>query len=629
MNHRNELSEYLQQFCYDDVFNAIKKHSVVYKDTLDFAKEKVISYFDLSDVYFKYAVNVTIKESVVDFDSVWDAEYTYRTYRCRDYEYDSVNQWYVLHCKMSVSNRDVEFKIESIEQYSGVQINQLKNGAATNDLIPILRKEDFEREAEEFLAKWYPQALQKPMPIPIRSIVEKEMGLRVKDDVCITKDMSVFGQICFADSNIKVYNPKVDAYESVNVQQGTIMIDPNVFFLRSLGCANNTLAHEGYHWGKHRVYAIIHGLLNKAQAIAQRCAISPKGNVVRSQLSSGEDWMEWQANGVAPKILMPISTIKQKIEELVKEYHYAPYSENSNNIITQMITDLASFYEVSKQSAKIRMIELGYPEAAEVLNYGEENVFLSAEISPVEAFEIYSSNQTFRDLIELELFRNVEGFFVINSDKYRVKNERGEWTLTAYAKSNINECALKFEYNIATIYETNRANGVLYRRTPRPVTVYTPEYNEELVDKALEEVKVAEKEIEKVLALSEETVAQKLKKNMENKKWNSSIFQTKTGLSANHYSKINNNPNRKFELHILVSILVGLDLPHLTAVQLLEKAGHVLQPNIIEHNVYNHILSNAGMRNIYACNAFIEELNKKYPEANIRPLGAVNYGESA
>ncbi len=46
--------------------------------------------------------------------------------------------------------------------------------------------------------------------------------------------------------------------------------------------------------------------------------------------------MEWQANNLAPRILMPIQTFTVKVDEL------------------------ADFYGVSRQSALIRMTETGY-----------------------------------------------------------------------------------------------------------------------------------------------------------------------------------------------------------------------------------------------------------------------------
>lgn len=72
--------------------------------------------------------------------------------------------------------------------------------------------------------------------------------------------------------------------------------------------------------------------------------------------------MEWQANNIAPRILMPLGQFKQKVDELYKQYDYVgtPLKLITMECIAQ---DLASFYEVSRQSVLIRMMECGYPEA--------------------------------------------------------------------------------------------------------------------------------------------------------------------------------------------------------------------------------------------------------------------------
>jgi len=161
-------------------------------------------------------------------------------------------------------------------------------------------------------------------------------------------------------------------------------------------------------------------------------------------------------------------------------------------------------------------------------------------------------------------------------------------------------------------------------RNPRAVRVCTPKDNDELVNKALDEISTAQKSYDDTIALGDETVAQTLMRYMNKRKWYPSTFEIMTGLDLGHYSRIKTKPNRRFDLNILVSICVGLDLPYGKSIEIIERAGYKLIPQILEHALYNHILSTVGMRNIYACNRFLETLAKRNNE-KVRLLGSGDY----
>ena len=152
--------------------------------------------------------------------------------------------------------------------------------------------------------------------------------------------------------------------------------------------------------------------------------------------------MEWQANNMAPRILMPIQTFKIKVDELYKKYDY----ENTPlkiAALTCIADELAKFYGVSRQSALIRMTETGFLEARMVLNQLEEQDCHSY-ISLEDVFYEYSKNSDFRKLLDSGQFKYVEGYVVINDEKYIQIDESGKYSLTEYAWDNLSECTLIF-----------------------------------------------------------------------------------------------------------------------------------------------------------------------------------------
>ena len=64
-------------------------------------------------------------------------------------------------------------------------------------LVPVIPKYKFDDVATEFLEEYCPEALKKPMPVPILDIAKKKMGLRIVADFHLSEDFSVYGQMCF------------------------------------------------------------------------------------------------------------------------------------------------------------------------------------------------------------------------------------------------------------------------------------------------------------------------------------------------------------------------------------------------------------------------------------------------
>lgn len=229
----------------------------------------------------------------------------------------------------------------------------------TNDLVPYIRKEHFDDVASEFLRKYYPEALLSPIQVPIDKIAQEKMGLTV-EYVNITEDLGIYGQIFFTDGMVEVYVRDTDEYIRRNVKRGTVFIDDEVFFQRTLGCVRNTLAHECLHWFKHRAYHTVQSLIGNDMAVACKCPTDGKLETFK-HVWTQEDWMEWQANGIAPKILMPREMFRVQAETNA----YLKLIKGGANAMHQFyfemaVEEIAKFFNVSKQSASIRLNELGY-----------------------------------------------------------------------------------------------------------------------------------------------------------------------------------------------------------------------------------------------------------------------------
>jgi hypothetical protein len=105
--------------------------------------------------------------------------------------------------------------------------------SVTNNLVPLIRKAQFDDEATAFLIKYCPEAIETPMAVPIADIARNKMGLKVITDVRLSEDFSVFGQMCFTDGLATIYDKDEDEYRYINVDRGTMFVDPIHIFLET------------------------------------------------------------------------------------------------------------------------------------------------------------------------------------------------------------------------------------------------------------------------------------------------------------------------------------------------------------------------------------------------------------
>lgn len=139
---------------------------------------------------------------------------------------------------------------------------------------------------------------------------------------------------------------------------------------------------------------------------------------------------------------MPFQTFTMKVDELYQQYGYAN-SPLKIAVLTCITDELAVFYGVSRQSALIRMTETGYLEARSVLQAINEKDW-HTHVSLEDVFYEYSTNAEFRALLDTGLFKYVDGYVVINDEKFIRLDESGATTLTDYAWESLDECCLSF-----------------------------------------------------------------------------------------------------------------------------------------------------------------------------------------
>lgn len=449
----NSFRNVIEDVFYDDIFNELSKYVEDNPDKMDSSSHCVESPDEatLSDFQVKLVDITDSEDNEIRFDVVVSAEIEIAETVKRNRETDGIEQWFRISCSAELEDGLQNFTISDIHVYNKYRNN--KRNHLSEYLVPIIYKEQLDDVAEEFLAKYYPEALKEPMAVPTREVA-KRMGLNIQE-VPITKTCSVFGQTYFSDCEMKYYDHEARVYKPLAVKRGTILVDPDVYFMRNVGSMNNTIIHECVHWDLHKKFFELEKLYNK-EARTIKCQVQEGIRPERNRTPL--DWMEWHANHLAPRILMPAKQTSQKIEELIEKNKRVLQTENIADIMESVVYELSEFFEVSRISAKIRMIDLGYPEAIGVYTYIDDryvgnHTFERSALKRNQTFSIgmqdalheYAMNQEFRKILDSGKYIYVDVHFCINDSKYVRLNDEEFAELPDYATQHIDECCLIFD----------------------------------------------------------------------------------------------------------------------------------------------------------------------------------------
>lgn len=575
----NELEQFIYQICYQPMWEEAYNYIYSHPTTLDLSFSR-IKYPDrayLRDMLLEFTSNIEIDEDFLSFDAIVSA--TIELHADDDY-YGSrtcdTSQWLVFSCRAEITDKLKTVTITNVKPYSRQRKTATDGIAASRNIVPIISKDDLEDEATRFLSRYCPEALEQPMPVPIEAIAEK-LGLIIIQNHRITEDFSVIGEICFSSGEIPVWDLFKCVKQNLHVNRGTILVDACTYLEQNLGRVKNTLAHEVFHWHRHRLYAAIKQILRQEKVIACRC---PVENVYPGEEESwtDEQRMEWQANNIAPRILMPLGQFKQKVDELYKQYDYVgtPLKLITMECIAQ---DLASFYEVSRQSVLIRMMECGYPEANSIYTYNS-SARTRAYITDSELFLEYRSNEDFRNLIDSGAFKYVEGYVVVNDADF-IYYEQGKAKLTDYAWEHLAECTLQFSLRQIHPELLNKLPFEIFHRVnggaDRDVPQYDNAQNKEVLQLS-EELQDKRAEFEKQKAAFKLTAVNKSCWNLiyeiiQSRGMSKAHFCNVTNLGEEVYRKAEKNKGTP-QLRTIVAISCGLDLDLSTTERLLTLAGH-------------------------------------------------------
>ena len=255
-----------------------------------------------------------------------------------------------------------------------------------------------------------------------------------------------------------MYDAKAGTAVTQHIPGKTIVVDPYMFLLRTIGCANNTIIHECVHWVKHRKVFELEKLYNDSASCIS-CEVV--GGAAAAVAKKATEIMERQANQLAPRIQMPAGPFRAKAKEYISRFMRELGAGHESEIMEQVIEALGVDFVVSRQAAKIRLVELGFDQAIGTYTYldghyvkphgfkkgsikSNQTFSLSAQDAAIERF----ANPELRKLTDSGDYLFIDNHYVYNAPLYVQPDEDGRLDLTEYARSHMDECCLVFDMTI-------------------------------------------------------------------------------------------------------------------------------------------------------------------------------------
>jgi hypothetical protein len=554
------------------------------------------------------------------FDAVVIAEIeVYHTSHSEAME-SGAQKWFRVSCEAALDNGLKGFRVKSIEEYDAQDTNPRK--LLSDTLVPYIYAADLEKNAEAILAEVYPEALSEPTAIDVREFAGR-LGLTVEERR-LSRSAAIFGEMIFSGCKVEYYDPAVRRYDSFDAEGGTVIVDPEVYFLRTLGSWNNTVIHECVHWIKHRRVFELERLYNES-ASRIRCKVAE--STTDEQKRSDTEWMEWHANALAPRILMPREQFSLKAAEAIARHKLENGTDTLGDIISGVIAELSEFFGVSVQAAKIRMIDVGYAEAIGAFEYVDDHYvspysFRSGAIGRNQSFSVpladavaeYAFSADFRRLIDSGDFVHVDNHYCINNPKYVKHDENGLPELTEYASRNIDECCIVFDRATRpnSGFGAQRYTECVLFQSAVSKTVTEFKYshgghNKEIEARA-EEMRAELDEAKQAAGILKKlpgSFCDSLKMLMEWRGITVERIAEKSLLSPKTIQRMRKDRDHIWKIETIAAVCVGLQLPSYISATLIEKAG--LTTKVGEKGItLAHLLATHYKKSIYEINEYLE-----------------------
>lgn len=608
---------------YGSIFSWCLRNKELLLDKIDGSNVSYITEIEDLELDFKNVWIDSKSDIKIEFDIAIEVTASVEGVSGKHHDRDSYcsRTWVMVSCSGSLDKKLSDFYIIGVDEYNKSSPKKPLSG----DLVPFIPRSKYDEYANEILEKFYfpynPEAKKDPAPINMDELANR-MGLSVIN-TSISENRSIFGQIFFADTEVIIYNSSKSLNEKRLIKKNTMLVDDKAAYLRSFGSRNMTVAHECVHAYYHRKAFLFARMFNKNLRYIQ-CQVN--GEMKNAESNTTAQWMEIQANGIAPYILMPKESFEAYAKLLFNLYNKE--SQIGTNGINNIVQSLAVTYDVTVYAARKRLIDIGFEEATGAFNWVDGHYvrpysFKRGSLGYNETFTI-SYKDVYRKVISdfrlsAHIWNNiyvfVENHLCINHPNYIVKDENGNTILTDYALLHMDECCVKFKYHSIKSFAEGYDLGLmcyLSRDTSKEIEfdleisgVATPKDEGLFTERYRVHTDNVAKVMKAIAGLSFGEIVGYIMKYLD---ITVKELEVDSGLTEKTIRRYINGQNTKPDMKSVVALLRGLNLPPKITQIAISQSGISFRNGHDEDDALYNVLLNLRHASVRDVNNFMKSL---------------------
>lgn len=598
MSAGHSFKEYVRKRFFSDLYEAAENYVLGNYDDLYLPTKHVTSIgrVELEDATIERVFVNDLPGTRISFDVGMSLGLNVFEKTYGSYSQDDCTAWVRITCEGDLSKALDDFEIVEIVPYEayGNTPNSL-----SDTLTPYIREDKLDQVAEELLEKYYPEALVetpvgKPPILVDPMVLASRIGLSVINRR-IREDASIFGQLFFSDADAQFYAEDEKKMVNLHIKRNTIVVDPMNYLLRNMGSVGNTIVHECVHYLIHRKVFLFEKLCNSDVSHIS-CEVVGGAEIPSAKTMTAS--MEWQANQLAPRMQMPARTFKVKARESITFYMREMNAKHECDVMEYVINILAESFGVSKQAAKIRLVQLGFDNAIGTYtfldgHYVKPHGFRKGALKPTQTFSISAQDaaiERFRNPILKELTKDgdylfIDNHFVYYAPLYVRRGEARRLELTDYARAHMEECCLLFDLSIGDRISKEYHTVCCLNREPGDYTFEIRFHNEFKNSPQEKQIEMRRQEAAEWVEIRGQLTDNPMQCLEVLMKWRDDISEVslaaESGLSPRTIRRMKNDGKGDFKS--VVRICFGLHLPPILSEKLLDVFGCKLSPLNQEH----------------------------------------------
>lgn len=476
-------------------------------------------------------------------------------------------------------------------------------------LVPILRKDEIEKGAEELLLRYCPAAFTDQREHNAYLLAER-MGLRV-EHLPLFRQHETRSVLFFCNGTVQVADEEEESarIRTISIPAGTIVINTNAVHK---DYCQLEIYHECIHYDWHSMFFRLQDMHNSdINKLRTRHVVVTDGKAPGNPLK----WMEWQARRGSFGLMMPLGLMRPLLEKSLSDPCQS--SLHAGQRLDRAARAIARERDWPKFRVRARLIQMGYIAAKGALNFvdgayiepfafslGNGGGDFSFVIDQASAFFIYETNELFRKYIESGRYVYADGHIVLNDSRY-VRRTANGLRLTPWANAHVDACCLRF----INVYEQC---GVADYRFGAMNS--DEEYNRHYFAFAHAANTLSDQEklntMTRTLDALPNTFHEALTYLMKQAHTTIEELEERAHLSRRTISRLRTEARRDYSLDQVIAICVALHLPPWLSREMIGRAGFILRPTK-QHLAYQFILDCLFMDSVDDVQKFLEEAGRQ------------------